>query len=105
MAFKLRDVVAKFVPWEFPVEIDAMVYQTRPVLIGELLKLSTLGKDPKAADQVRDLVRGWFKGAAPDVSLWTMDEVQALMTGMQEYAAARAKKNAPIIKRAMAEIL
>lgn len=101
MQFDLDDAVQQFLPWDFSVTIGGVKYPTRPVTLGEMFAMSSLGADEGG---LRSLILGFFAcDDKPQIAQWTMDQVQALIAGIQEYAADRAKKNAPVVKRMMAE--
>lgn len=98
MAFDLDNAVGQFLAWEFPVEIGGKVYRTRPIKLGEVFALA----GEASGDRLRELILGLFEGAKPDLSGWTMDHVQAFIAAIQDYAAERAKKNAPVMKKLLA---
>jgi hypothetical protein len=91
----LDELNVRLKPWDCPVSIGGVEYRTKPLTLGMVEALISLGSE--GAEQMYSTLVSLFDGEHPDFSGWTMDMVQALIAVVQDYSRRRCVENKPII--------
>lgn len=92
----LDEIVEMIDPWEYTVRVGGQSYPTRPLTVGDLCFVESIDEGGGGVRVARlvEFAGGLFAGERkPDVGRLTPAKLKALIKGVAEYFAQRAKKN------------
>jgi hypothetical protein len=101
MEISIETYVEKLLPWDFSVKVGGVVYQTRPLTMGDVLLIEDLEKKKgtvAAMQTMADVVQSLFVAPAPDVATWPFEAFMAVLVAVMTYWKEQTKKNMQAIR-------
>ena len=100
MEVSIESYVEKLVPWEFNIKWQGKLYPVRPLTMGDVMVIESMGTGPteaKSMARMREVVQGLFTAPAPDVGQWRIEALMQFLFALMQYFRDSTKKNMTVL--------
>lgn len=100
MEVSIESYVEKLVPWEFHIKWQGKLYPVRPLTMGDVMVIESMGTGPteaKSMARMQEVVQSLFTAPAPDVGQWRIEALMQFLFALMQYFRDSTKKNMSVL--------